>query len=474
MTLIHNNPFRILGVTANASLSDRKQQANLIAQYLKIGQNVKLDFDITPPLSPIERSKELIELQSSRIHSTEDKILHSLFWFVQANGVDKIALKHLTKSKDIDKALNDFEKGCRGFVVSDSSYSSILNHSSLEIIAFNEHEDLNRLKRAIAHKLSLVSNKDSFASLKELVASDGKDTDLESFVALILPKLKDFLGELIPTENINSLMLEIFQSNLVLYPKIKAEVLSSLEVRMNKVLNNIELKRNELLKGYFTPRLLNQGRLLGLETLQSVKTILKEMKVLIGADDSFYLDNVDKAYSEVNYCGILVYNKFIESLNNNELQLPDLNRCNLNGIVNLYSDALKDLRQLEVPIKATIAQNLRGIQKVKNQLDELKSADIFGSTERTHRRHQAAANDNSGCFIATATLGSYDHSIVLELRQFRDEWILTKNWGKSFVNWYYYYGAIAAKSIEKNIVLKRTSFLFIVFPLVLLARVLKK
>ena len=103
MNLIHDNPFRILGVTANASLSDRKQQANLIAQYLKIGQNAKLDFDITPPLSPIERTKELIELQSSRIHSTEDKIMHSLFWFVQANGVDKIALKHLTKSKDIDK-----------------------------------------------------------------------------------------------------------------------------------------------------------------------------------------------------------------------------------------------------------------------------------------------------------------------------------------------------------------------------------
>ena len=247
MNLIHNNPFRILGVTGNASLSDRIQQANLIAQYLKIGQNAKLDFDITPPLSPIERTKELIELQSSRIHSTEDKIIHSLFWFVQANGVDKIALKHLTKSKDIDKALIDFEKGCRGFVATPSSYSSIINHSSLEIIAFDEHKDLNRLKEAVKHKFNLVSNEDSFASLKELVAPDGKDTSIESFVALILPKLKDFLGELVPTENIDRLLLDIFQSNPVIYPKIKAEVLGSLEARMNKVLNDSELLRNRVI-----------------------------------------------------------------------------------------------------------------------------------------------------------------------------------------------------------------------------------
>ena len=207
----------------------------------------------------------------------------------------------------------------------------------------------------------------------------------------------------------------------------------------------------------------------------AVPTLLgKEMKVFVGINDSFYLDNVDKAYSEVNYCGILVFNKFIESLNNNEFQISDLNQCNLNGIVDLYSDALKELRHLEVPIKTTIAQNLTGIKKVKNQLDEIKSANSFDLNEKIQRRRQAAANNNSGCFIATATLGSYDHSLVLELRQFRDEWILTKRWGKDFVSWYYYYGGIAAKVIEDKTVLKRMSYLFIILPLVFLARVVKK
>lgn len=75
------------------------------------------------------------------------------------------------------------------------------------------------------------------------------------------------------------------------------------------------------------------------------------------------------------------------------------------------------------------------------------------------------------CFIATATMGSYDHPQVMELRHFRDEWILTKNWGESFVKWYYHYGAIAAKFIEKSFVLKQLSYLLIVKPLVYLSRI---
>ncbi len=74
------------------------------------------------------------------------------------------------------------------------------------------------------------------------------------------------------------------------------------------------------------------------------------------------------------------------------------------------------------------------------------------------------------CFIATAAMGSYNNPQVLELRSFRDEWILKKSWGESFVNWYYHYGAIAADFIEKSFVLKRLSHLFIVKPLVYLSR----
>lgn len=96
--------------------------------------------------------------------------------------------------------------------------------------------------------------------------------------------------------------------------------------------------------------------------------------------------------------------------------------------------------------------------------------------EIEHWNEKDLINDNkkSGCFIATATMGSYDHSEVLELRHFRDNWILQKSWGVSFVKWYYHYGSIAAKYIEKSVILKKICYLFIVSPLVYLSRVVKK
>lgn len=80
----------------------------------------------------------------------------------------------------------------------------------------------------------------------------------------------------------------------------------------------------------------------------------------------------------------------------------------------------------------------------------------------------------NGCFIATATMGSYEHPTVMELRHFRDNWILQKSWGEGFVKWYYHYGAIAAKFIEKSSILKKISYLCIVKPLVYLSRIVKK
>ena len=78
------------------------------------------------------------------------------------------------------------------------------------------------------------------------------------------------------------------------------------------------------------------------------------------------------------------------------------------------------------------------------------------------------------CFIATATMGDYDHPTVIELRDFRDNWILKKSWGDSFVKWYYHYGEIAAKKIENNTALRKISYWFIVKPLYVLSKLIDK
>ena len=86
--------------------------------------------------------------------------------------------------------------------------------------------------------------------------------------------------------------------------------------------------------------------------------------------------------------------------------------------------------------------------------------------------YEPSRYESGWCFIATATMGSYDHPEVMELRNFRDNWILEKKWGKSFVTWYYHFGSIAAKSIEKSFVLKKICYLLIVKPLYILSKLI--
>ena len=80
----------------------------------------------------------------------------------------------------------------------------------------------------------------------------------------------------------------------------------------------------------------------------------------------------------------------------------------------------------------------------------------------------------SGCFIATATMGNYDHPVVVDLRLFRDNWLLKRKWGMSFTSWYYTYGPKAANIIEKSIILRQTTFLLLIKPLHFLISARKK
>jgi hypothetical protein len=80
----------------------------------------------------------------------------------------------------------------------------------------------------------------------------------------------------------------------------------------------------------------------------------------------------------------------------------------------------------------------------------------------------------TGCFIATATMGSYDHPMVMELRDFRDNWILEKSWGEGFVKWYYHYGSKVAIVIEKSYILKKICYITIVKPLYVISKIIKQ
>jgi hypothetical protein len=105
---------------------------------------------------------------------------------------------------------------------------------------------------------------------------------------------------------------------------------------------------------------------------------------------------------------------------------------------------------------------------------------VFDSTKFTEAlqtsvlpKDQKGSGGTGGCFIATAAMGDYDHPVVMDLREFRDNWLLKRDWGVKFTSWYYTHGPKAANVIEKSIALKKITFFLIVKPLQFITKKLK-
>ncbi|VAW83159.1 hypothetical protein MNBD_GAMMA16-453 [hydrothermal vent metagenome] len=80
---------------------------------------------------------------------------------------------------------------------------------------------------------------------------------------------------------------------------------------------------------------------------------------------------------------------------------------------------------------------------------------------------------NDGCFIATAAYGFYSVPQVQALRDFRDHYLLTNEWGRVFVEFYYRYSPPLAAYIAERPAL-RTGVRIVLAPFVVVASLLKQ
>ncbi|WP_297517065.1 CFI-box-CTERM domain-containing protein [Flavobacterium sp.] len=96
------------------------------------------------------------------------------------------------------------------------------------------------------------------------------------------------------------------------------------------------------------------------------------------------------------------------------------------------------------------------------------AAKNFGSfcsirCEATAKSH--GVEGKKGCFIATAVFDDYNHPVVFDLRQFRDNWLEKRSWGVKFISKYYLYSPKLANIIADNLTLKKFTMFFLIKPL---------
>jgi tetratricopeptide (TPR) repeat protein len=147
-------------------------------------------------------------------------------------------------------------------------------------------------------------------------------------------------------------------------------------------------------------------------------------------------------------------------INNSELSLREIEK-----LYNTYKDVTKKTQMAQIggtnksepgiPIGFAYKHLLYMEEKLRG-LWEIKSP--------------TTAPSKRFCFIATAAMGDYNHPVVMDLRLFRDNWLLKREWGVRFTNWYYKHGPKAANVIAKSNLLKKITYYTIVKPLQLITK----
>jgi hypothetical protein len=328
--------------------------------------------------------------------------------------------------------------------------------------------------------LSLINRE--LRSLDE-ITSWFSDNELSEIKGLFLNDNK--IANLNGIERFTKLQMLNLSNNQITNLDDFAGIKKELSVEIGISLKNNKLRSTKFLSKLRTPEIdLSENELVVLEEIPqfSFREYLPDNIDFNKIDISVDIKRIPKYEISINLSNNKKLQKFsenvINTLNNYENNIMKL-EINLSGCLEFDQSCLNSINTsifnnvcfLILDKKLELSNELRakGFEHFFNE-----HTSKVGTTYRYYKTQETGKKSNSGCFIATAAMGSYNHPLVVELRHFRDNWILEKKWGEAFVAWYYHYGAIAAKSIEKSFVLRKLSYIFIVNPLVYLSRFLKK
>jgi len=301
MKLIENNPYRVLGILASASIRDKTKTISRLKMLIEAEQNVTDDFSF-PVLGNLERTIDNVERAASSLDLDKDKLRASIFWFCNGSHTDEPAFDSL-KEGNTDVAIRIWTKLTHSKMVSKSNSSAFLNLSTLNLWnAFNNGTiESNLLREGIALKLKFFES-DFFTELVKL-STDEKyrisRVELEEiFLKDVYEQVVRF-GNGYESEFWNSLRdidfsaKSLFEKHViqVIVDKIEKHINNSKDERKEDVTKSIEI---------------------GNKLIDNTNDELENVKKILGENNPKYTTLSDKISNEAAQCAIVYFNHFRE------------------------------------------------------------------------------------------------------------------------------------------------------------------
>lgn len=292
MKNIFENPYRIIGVVANASEKDLQQRKSKIQAFARIGKAIDSEFDFSF-LPVIERNSERIEQAFASIEQAQDKVNHALFWFINATPIDAAALGHL-KSGDAEKAREIWSKIVVGKTITTKNFSAFANLSTLCL----KNNDYVSRTSALRIKTDLVES-EAFTDFVHLVADQTATVDtqkqLEWLIEELLIDFKDkskqilFLSRICSTQ-VQQLVAKYFTQEPI--HLVETEVAKAEKGRKDTPRNAYQI-----------------GKIL----FATTKAPLSELQKILGSNDLNYKRLSDSVAKTLTQCSIDYVNALQET-----------------------------------------------------------------------------------------------------------------------------------------------------------------
>ena len=440
--MIKNNAYRILGVLANTSIKEIQKNLSKLKAHLSIGKELKLSFDneffgaLTRDETVLKKAKNLLQLDNNKLEQ-------ALFWLVNANEIDGVAIEHIKKG-NIAKALGIWEKQVQKSAVNAKNFSFYNNLSTL-LFAKKEYST------AIKLKSELIESK-FIKNFSTLVCGDKykveKSNLLDTFIANTMSALKETgmkdpqiierfsessqnINEIVshlfvkdPISNIESAikqtkkLIENVENNT---EKIQVSASSLKKVLGRKLASNIlricdivdadtgeliekeevVIKAETKLEEHHIEEIIASGTEeivlykkditdktagdIGRELMKNTKQDITKLKKILGSEHFSYSLYADKLASQLEQCGVAYYNQTANDLDYIDVYKYALLLAEGDRIKNKLKEALKHSNNERK------AEGIDFIVEVFKTYDEkLKNwKDGFGFIDNSKRKKKA-------------------------------------------------------------------------------------
>ena len=291
MDLTQNNPYRIAGILSNATERELQKQKTKIKAYVKVGKEIKSDYDFQI-LENISRTEDSLNKAFSNIEQNQDKVNYSLFWFLNSSPFDNVAIEYL-KNGNEEKALEIWERVTTDKDVSLKNFSAFNNLGTYKLLSKKKSD----IKIGIETKIKLIES-DHFKNFAHSVADETFTIDnqkqSEKFIDDLLAQIKGQYS--------NQETLQLFnncngKTQKYLSEKITEEPIHNIESQIESCKK--KRKENKGISAYE----------FGLRLFKNTKDNLSLLKSLLETNNLKYKALADQLANEIMQCGIDYFNE---------------------------------------------------------------------------------------------------------------------------------------------------------------------